>query len=423
MKEDFLNYIWLYKKFELTNLVTTQNQELTIVNSGLFLENAGPDFFNAQIVINNQKWAGNVEIHVKSSDWYLHKHELDKNYDNVILHVVWENDTEIFRKDNSIIPVLELKNYVSKELVYNYTNLLKPKSWIYCEKNISAINSFTFNNWLEKLFIERLESKSKLVFDLLKETNNNWEAILFMLLTKSFGLNTNGDEFFKLAKQIPFNVIRKESFDSNNIEALLFGFLGFLDNELEDVYCKDLITRWNYLKAKHQLNSDVNFSIQFFKLRPDNFPTIRLSQLAQIYNLHQNLFNKIIECKSTNDVYKLFNVKASEYWKTHYVFDKSSVSKDKKLSKSFVDLVIINTVIPIKFAYAQSQGKENIEDLISILTDLKSEKNVIIDKFNTFGIKSLNAFYSQSLLELKNNYCNKNRCLKCAVGQTLIKES
>lgn len=423
MKEEFLHYLWKFKKFDPLNLKTFNGEEITIINVGQYLELAGPDFFNAQITIGNQKWAGNVEIHIKSSDWYVHHHERDEVYENVILHVVWEHDTEIFRKNNTEIPVLELKKYVDAATITNYQSLISPKSWIFCEKQLKEIDGFTINNWLERLFFERLERKSKPIFELLVQTKHDWEAVLFCLLAKNFGLNTNGEIFSKIAQSIPFSVIRKENFEVENLEALLLGSAGLLDSEKEDTYFKDLKFRYFYLLHKYQLEKGIVEPVQFFKHRPDNFPTIRLSQLANLYHGHQNLFSRISTATSAKGIYEIFEISASDYWQNHYQFDKESPKKKKKLSRSFVDLITINTIIPLQFAYAKSQAKEISEDLIQLLNEVAPEKNAIMDKFNSFGIKSKNAFESQSLLQLKNEYCNKSRCLECAIGMELLKRS
>jgi hypothetical protein len=422
VKEDFLHYVWQYKKFDFSNLTTVDGDALLITNSGQYLQLSGPDFFNAQITINNQKWAGNIEIHLKSSDWYVHHHEKDDNYDSVILHVVWEHDTPIFRKDNSEIPVLELKNLVSKETLHNYLALLSPKSWIYCEREIAEIDSFVFQNWQERLFFERLERKSIPIQQLLEETENDWEAVLFCMLAKNFGLNTNGETFLKIAKSIPFSIIRKESFEIENLEALFFGRADLFPLNLEDTYSKDLKLRFDYISHKYQLAKIFIEPVQFFKQRPDNFPTIRIAQLAMLYHLHRNLFSQIITAKRLTDFYKLFDIAISDYWQTHYQFDKESTKKKKQFSKSFIDLLIINTIIPIQFAYAKSQGKEISEIIIALLKEVAPEKNVIIEKFANFEVKSSNAFETQSLLQLKNEYCNKSKCLQCAVGIQLLKQ-
>jgi len=421
MKEDFLHYLWKFKKFDTLNLKTSNEEEITISSVGQYLELAGPDFFNAQITIGDQKWAGNVEIHLKSSDWYVHHHEKDSGYENVILHVVWEHDSEIYRSNNTEIPVLELKNYVDSSTIANYQKLVSPKSWIFCEKQLKEITQFTVINWQERLFFERLERKSKPIFELLEQTNNDWEAVLFCLLAKNFGLNTNGEIFLKVAQSIPFSVIRKECFEVENLEALLFGSVGLLDSEKEDNYFKDLKFRYFYLLHKYQIEKSCVEPVQFFKHRPDNFPTIRLSQLANLYHSQQNLFSKIASLITVDAIYDVFQVSAALYWQTHYQFDKESTKKKKALSQSFIDLIIINTIIPLQFAYAKSQGKEVSEDLINVLNEVEPEKNSIMEKFGSFGLKSKNAFESQSLLQLKNEYCNKSRCLECAIGMELLK--
>ena len=421
MKEDYLHYLWNYKKFELTNLTTTSNEPITIINSGFYSQLAGPDFFNAQISIANQKWAGNIEIHIKSSDWYVHNHEKDDNYNNVILHVVWEHDTPIFRKDNSEIPVLEIKKYVSKEELNKYSELITSKSWIYCENQLSQISDFVIKNWQERLFLERLERKSILIQNVVEYFQQDWEAVLFAMFCKNFGLNTNGSIFLKIAQSIPFNIIRKESFDLMNLEAILFGRAGLLNEENQDNYYLDLQKRWVYIQSKYQLQDVFIEEVQFFKHRPDNFPTIRLAQLAQLYHLHHNLFSKIIEINSAEEFYKIMNVKVSPYWENHYQFDKESPKKRKVITRSFADLIIINTIIPIQFLYNNSIGKDNSEDLIKFISSLPKERNIIIEKFANFGITSQNALDTQSLLQLKNEYCNHKKCLSCSIGLELLK--
>jgi hypothetical protein len=421
MKEDFIHYLWKYKKFNFTNLKTSDGDDLTILNSGDYLQKEGPDFFNAQIIIANQKWAGNIEIHVKSSDWYLHQHEKDTNYNNVILHVVWIHDAPVFRKGNSEIPVLEIKNYVSSDIQHIYQELSALKSWIYCENQLKNIDSFVFANWQERLFLERLEEKAMPIQAMLNETQQDWEAVLFCMLAKNFGLNTNGDVFYKIAKSLTFSLIQKESLEVIYLEALLFGQANMIPDHVEDTYPKELKSWYDYLAIKYKLNKPAQENIQFFQHRPDNFPTIRLAQLAMLYHLQRNLFSKIITAKNLTELYSIFELSVNGYWKTHYNFDKASPKKDKSLSKEFINLLIINTVIPVKFAYAQNQGKESAEILIDLLATIPAEKNNIIEKFSTFGIKSKNAFQTQALLQLKNNYCNSKKCLNCAIGLDLLK--
>ncbi len=422
MKEDFLHYIWLYKKLDITNLSTSNGEKIEILNFGQYLQTAGPDFFNAQLIIGNQKWAGNIEIHLKSSDWYLHHHETDSNYNNVILHVVWEHDIDIYRKNNSEIPVLELKKYISLNEVNKYNNLMYSKSWINCENQIATVDEFILSNWKERLFFERLERKSKLILELLDKTNNDWDAVLFCLLAKNFGLNTNGDLFFKMANAVPFSIIRKESLVIENIEALFFGISNLLENSNHnDRYYKELKTNWKYLQHKHNLKKIIFEPLQFFKLRPDNFPTIRLSQLASLYHSNQAVFEQSINSKSKEDLYKIYSVNASEYWNSHYNFGKESTIKKKAIAKKFIDLIIINTIIPLRFAYANHLGKDNTEDLIALMEQIKPETNTIIEKFKQLKLSVYSALDSQSILQLKNEYCAKNKCLKCDIGIHLIK--
>ena len=420
MKEDFLHYLWKFKKFDFQSLQTSSGENLSIQHVGSYLENAGPDFFNAQITINEQKWAGNIEIHIKSSDWYVHNHENDKAYDNVILHVVWEHDVEVFTKSNIEIPVLELKNYVSSEIIENYNYLTSTKNWIYCENQIKNVDSFVFNNWLERLYIERLQRKQEPILSLLQKLNKDWEAVLFCLLAKNFGLNTNGNAFLELAKHIPYFIIRKESSDVLNVEALLFGFSGLLDIEKEDLHFKDLKNRFEYLLLKYQLENLRTIPMQFFKLRPDNFPTIRLSQLSQLLSKNQQLFSDLIQIKTLNQAKKMFNVGVSDYWKTHYTFDKLSDKKEKNISLKFIELLLINTIVPLQFTYSKITGDESKEHFIETMHEIKPEQNVVIDKFKDIGIDATNAFQTQSLLELKNEYCNNKKCLSCAVGIELL---
>ena len=305
MKEDFLHHVWQFKKFDIAKLKTTNGESIQILNSGQYLQLAGPDFFNAQLIIGNQKWAGNVEIHLKSSDWYVHNHEKDSHYDSVILHVVWEHDVPVLRKDNSEIPTLELKEYVSLSDLHKYQSLVSQKSWIYCENELQNVDEFVFKNWQERLFFERLERKSQLIFELAEASNQDWEAVLFCLLAKNFGLNTNGELFFQVAKSIPFHVIRKESFSLASLEALLLGQANLLSYDFQDSYAKELQKSYDYSVQKHQLNEKVVGSVEFFKHRPDNFPTIRLAQFANLYFHRKNLFSLIMNCDSINELYQI----------------------------------------------------------------------------------------------------------------------
>lgn len=424
MQEDFLHYLWKLKKFETLNLQTTKGEQVVIQNVGTHNYHTGPDFFNAQLIIAGQLWAGNVEIHIKSSDWYVHNHEVDPNYDNVILHVVWEHDTPVFRKDNSEIPTIQLKNYVSQVALNNYAKLFNSKlTWINCENTIANVNPFIVTNWLERLFFERLESKAKAIEAILKASNNNWEAVLFKLLAKNFGLKVNGDAFFSLANSFDFSVVRKQQSNLQSLEALFFGQANMLEDDIQEAYYIALQKDYAFLKQKFKIDNTSVSPFQFFRLRPPNFPTIRLSQLANVYHMHHNLFSKVIASDSVADIYKLFSVSTSPFWESHYTFDKVSSARKKHITKSFVDLLLINTIIPLKFCYAKQQGKSIEEEIVNLMQQLKPEKNGIVDKFASLKVVSESALESQAIIQLKNLYCDKNRCLKCAIGNTILAQN
>ena len=335
--------------------------------------------------------------------------------------MVWEHDTEIFRKNNSIIPTLELKQFLDTEVLRNYNQLFNAKkTWINCETDFANVGAFVFNNWLERLYFDRLERKSQDIEVLLETSKNNWEAVLFKMLIKNFGLKVNGEAFFSIANSIDFSIIRKLQNQDLAFEALLFGQSGLLEDDIEETYFLELKKEYNFLKQKFQLKNEHVIPIQFFRLRPPNFPTIRLSQLASLYNKEQNLFSKINELNTIEDFYTLFSVETSSFWKSHYTFDKASKKSKKQLTKAFIDLLMINTIIPIKFAYAKYQGKPVEENIVKLMHQISSEKNNIIDKFNSLKKVSASALQSQGLLQLKNEYCNKNKCLQCAIGNTLL---
>jgi hypothetical protein len=422
MKEDFLHHLWQHKKYAVTNLKTTKGESLQILHSGLYLQLSGPDFFNAQIIIGNQKWAGNIEIHLKSSDWFLHHHEKDSAYDSVILHVVWEHDTPVYATNSEELPTLELKNYVDKDTLQNYLALMCQKQWIFCQNDLKNVSEFLIDNWLERLFVERLERKSTEIFELLEISNNDWEGVLFSLLAKNFGLNTNGTAFLAMAKSIPFSIIRKEAFFQTHLEALFFGQLNMLAADFQDNYLLELQKEYIYLKNKYQLVSNIFQQVAFFKHRPDNFPTIRIAQLAALYAKEQNLFSKIMKSQKLEDYYTLFNVVISDYWENHYNFDKKSSKKHKKVSKSFIDLVLINTLIPFRFAYNQIMQIDDFQDVIHIMMQLAPEKNTIVDRFKECGLSAKNAFHSQALLQLKTQYCEYKKCLNCTIGLHILKK-
>ncbi|MGK0413097.1 MAG: hypothetical protein ACJA1B_001299 [Polaribacter sp.] len=422
MCEEFLYYVWKYKIFSNLKLQTSDAKEISIIKSGIHNKNSGPDFLNAQVKIDNQLWGGNAEMHIKSSDWYLHKHEEDANYDAVILHVVWEHDVDVFMKNNKPLPTLALKNFVSKELLANYKTLIyHQQRFIPCESQILKVDEFLLNNWLERLYFERLEQKSVFIKELLVNTNSDFEAVLFQLLAKNFGLKVNGDAFLQLANSLDFSVVRKVCFDENQLTALFFGQAGFLEEDLAEHYQQQLKQNYRYLKHKYNLFPIAKEQFQFFRMRPQNFPTIRIAQLAALIFKQHNLFSKLMHCNKKEEFYALFSFEVDAFWKTHFTFESVSKKSAKKLSKSFIDLILINTIIPLKFVYLQSRGEVDEEEIMQLIKQVSSEKNSVISKFSALKITSKNALESQALLELKNNYCSKKRCLQCAIGNDLLK--
>ncbi|WP_276165795.1 DUF2851 family protein [Zobellia alginiliquefaciens] len=424
MREDLLHFIWKYKKLQVTDLATTRGERLFLLDFGTHNHLAGPDFFNAKIDIDGQVWAGNVEMHLKSSDWYAHHHEEDDNYNNVILHVVWEDDGEVFRNDNSEIPTLELRKYIPLQLLQSYQKLFDKKDirFINCEKDLKEVEEFLVKNWLERLYFERLEAKAEFVLELLEKSNNNWEQVLFTLLLKAFGLKINGACFQSLGAALEFSVFRKQQGNVFQMESLLFGMTHLLeDDQVLDEHYLQLKKEYRYQKKKYNLKDEGVLKPQFFKLRPPNFPTIRLSQLANLYGSHSSLFQKVISASSLEEMYLLFAVSASPYWNNHYTFGKESKKSIKKLTPKFIDLLIINAILPLQFCYAKYQGKEVNESIINIISNIKKEENTVVRNFKTHGLSVGNAQESQALLQLYNGYCTQNKCLQCAVGTNLLR--
>lgn len=424
MNEDFLHYVWKYKVFSKVHFKTTNQDDLIIIKPGLHNTNAGPDFLNAHLKIENQIWIGNVEIHLKSSDWYAHHHEVDKNYDAVLLHVVWEDDVTIFMKNNKPLPTMVLKEFVSARVLANYQRLFfKSESWIPCQYSINTVDDFTLSNWKERLYFERLENKSKVIESLLKEENNNFEAVLFQLLVKNFGLKVNGDSFLSLSQSVDYTVFKSVRSNENNLAALLFGQAGFLEEDLEEVYYQMLQKEYMYLKHKYNLQPIANNQFSFFRMRPNNFPTIRLAQLVSLFHKYQSLFSQLIALKTVKEFYDFFSLETHIFWKTHYSFTSTSKPAFKKITNSFVDLLIINTIIPLKFLYQKANGETGDTSFLTILKKIKPEKNNIISKFSELNIAAINALETQSLLELKTNYCAPKRCLECAIGRVILNKS
>lgn len=424
MREDLLHYIWKNGKIPFEGLYTSRRKPLHILSLGIHNYNSGPDFFHAKLEIDGQLWAGNIEVHVKSSDWFAHQHNTDNNYDNVILHVVWEEDIKVYRKNKTEIPTLELKNFIPDYILVNYYKLfnISRDNFINCEADITTTNHFKFSVWLERLYFERLEEKSNEINSLLAEARNDWEKVLFILLLKNFGLKLNGEAFLSLGKTLDYGIIRKLSQNVFQLETILFGLSGLLNNPSpKDEFLTKMKKEYSYLYDKFRINNHAVISPSFFRLRPANFPTIRLSQVANLYVKRPQLFSAIIAVSRLDQIYEIFKISASDYWKDHYVFGKLSTKRENKLSKNFIDLLLINTILPMIFCYSKWHGADGSSKIISLIRQLKREDNKIIRKYNSLGVKCNNAMDSQAVLQLYNSYCSKNRCMECVVGDSLLK--
>ncbi len=419
MKEEFLHHIWKYKLFEKDQLKTTSGEKVEIINTGTHNFDSGPDFFNAKIKINKTVWAGNVEIHLKSSDWYQHNHHQDKAYDNVILQVVHVHDKEVYRTNGLLIPSLELN--FNKRLLKNYAELIE-KDWdIACKNSLGGIDPFIINSWIEKLTVERLEEKSERIIAILEQTDNSWEKAFYFQLASNFGFKLNAQAFELLAKSLPLNCLAKHKDNLLQVEALLFGQAGFLDTDSGDDYYLQLVKEYAYLKKKFRLKPIEKHLWKFLRSRPGNFPSIRIAQFAQLVYKSSALFSKIIETNDLNKYYRLFQVEPSAYWINHYLFNKGSVQKKKKLGKSAIDNILINTIVPFLFVYGKAKGISELQDrAIQLLENIKAENNHITKKWAELGVQPASAFDSQALIQLKNNYCNQKKCLNCQIGTHII---
>ena len=417
MTEDFLQYIWRYKLF--INNYTIDNDVIDIIDVGQLNHDSGPDFFNAKIKIGDTLWVGNIEIHKKSSDWYLHHHESDSCYNNVILHVVEEINKDVFDAKGRKIPQIKL-NY-DKDLLKNYSSILNSKHKIKCEHQISKINSFELFSWLETLLIERLQRKSDEIKQLLNDRISDWEEVFYILLLRQFGLKVNAEPFEILARSLPLKNILKQNDKLISIEAMLFGQAGFLSENIDDEYFTHLKNEFKFLRNKYSL-SPINIdNWKFMRVRPVSFPTVRIAQTASLLHKHSNIFSKIIEEDFVDEIYEYFNIKPSKYWETHYKFGVLSNEKSKNIGKHTIDLIIINVIAPMIFMYGKERDIAILKDkALFYLQELNAENNSIINYWRGIGVKINTAQESQAFLELYNNYCKKDNCLNCRIGNKLI---
>lgn len=424
MNESFLHYIWQHQYFGRENLKTSEGDVIQIFKQGFYNNNAGPDFSEAKIKIDSIEWAGSVEIHIKSSDYLQHNHQHDRAYDNVVLHVVWLDDKPLLRSDGTPMPTLELKNRVSDGLLKEYSKLINSSFQIPCSKSFSRIDDLVKVSMIEQAAVQRLQMKSSFIRELYAQNNGDWEETFYQVLAKNFGFKVNAEPFLSLAKALPVRSIRKNSNSQLKTEALLFGMAGFLDAPKGDEYYLSLKKEFEFLVHKYELAENKLHKAQwrFLRLRPANFPTIRLAELAALLNRSTQMFADVLSSEDAASLRKMFSVEPSSYWVDHYSFGKKSKSAHGSLGEESIENILINTVAPMLAAFAYEKGDEIFfERALSLLQQLKPESNAITRAWNALGLKAKSAFDSQGLIEQMNSFCKKRNCLNCSVGASLLK--
>jgi Protein of unknown function (DUF2851) len=434
LNERLLQFLWQFQYFNKNELATTNAEPVQVINPGQYNSNQGPDFGNAKIIIANTTWAGTVELHIKTSDWYKHRHQEDKNYNNVILHVVWEDDESRnpiatgsvpTNERNSAplsVPILELKSRVAKILLQRYEELMNSTAFIPCEKSINLVPDITWKGWKERLLAERLLRKAGTVDTYLQQNSFHWEETFWWLLARNFGMKVNADAFEAIARSIPLNILAKHKNQIHQLEALLLGQAGLLDEKFEEDYPVLLKKEYNFLKDKYSLQP-IRMPVYSLRMRPGNFPTIRLAELAMLIHGSAHLFSKIKEASSAREIRKFFEVTANDYWHYHYQFDEIAAFKKKKTGASTIDNIIINTIAPVLFAYGNYHDDASYKDkALQCLEEMAAEQNLITKGFKQLSIENKNAWDSQALIELKNEYCSRYKCLDCAAGNSILKK-
>jgi len=422
MKEELLHFIWRFQLFEKRDFKTCEGEIIEVIYPGIQNYDSGPDFLNAKIKIGDKVWAGHVELHLNTDDWFKHGHQKDPAYNNVILHVVYDDVAMVKKPD---IPLVSLKYRISRNIIDNYTKMINQATWVACEDSLQLIDSLTWTTWLQRLIAERVEYKNSIIKDLLIKTNNDWHESFYISIARSFGYRVNADAFEKLAIITPQKLIAKHKNSLFQIEALLFGQAGLLDGIFKDDYPLKLQKEYSFLCDKYNLQNMDASEWKFARMWPVSFPTIRIAQFAQLLYKSSSLFNKILEIDRVANIVKCLETEASSYWFQHYIFDNQTITKSrKKLGKSTVNRIIINSVIPILFAFGKEKDKNHLTALaLELFEVISPEKNSIIDQWQSRGIFAKNAGETQALLHLKNEYCNKKRCLICAIGTAVLRKN
>jgi len=424
MQESLLHYIWQFQYFDRAQLQTTGKENITVFDPGYRNSHSGPDFSNARIRIGDIEWVGSVEIHIHSSGWNDHHHQTDPAYDNVILHVVWKEDSAILRQDSTILPTLELKGKVSDSLLMRYQKLVHNPETIPCAASIRQISEVTTASMVERALLTRLETKAGVITQMLAENQYDWEETCYQLLCRNFGFKVNGDAFLNLSKSLPYKVMMKHADKTMHVEALLFGQAGLLEEPSDDPYYKVLQREYGVLGQKFGLMDSRMSKVQwrFLRLRPANFPSIRIAQLAALLTSERNIFSRLVEASSCQELYQILGTRQSDYWLHHYVFNRYIEEEIPAFGKSSIDNIIINTVVPLIVCYGKQKDDQVFVDrALDILLGVSAEENAITKKWDMLGIKCRTAFDSQGLLELYNNYCQRRRCLDCSIGSFLVR--
>lgn len=419
MKESILHYVWQNKLFTSQNLATTVGEQVEIIDVGRINTDAGPDFFNAKIRMGNTIWAGNVEIHSCSSDWNKHNHQSDKAYDSIILHVVSIADTNVYRIDGTQIPQLELK--FPTQIETNYKQLFSQLKWIPCSDKINLVPEIFIQSWKSALLSERLEQKMNSIESLLNQNNQHWEEAFYITVARSFGFGTNSQAFESLAKSLPISILGRHKDQLFQLEALLFGQAGLLDLEEYDEYTSQLKKEYSFLRSKYELIPMDHSQWKMLRLRPVNFPHVRIAQFAALIHSSTKLFSKIVENPNLEFLRKLFECETSSYWNSSYLFAKDSSLKIKRLGNQSINGILLNAVIPFLFCFASQKNNDELKDkTLQILEQIPAERNSIISGWLNLGLKIDNAFDSQALLQLKKQYCDQKKCLHCRIGHKVL---
>lgn len=422
MQESFLHFLWRWRRFNAGDLCTTEGHPIEILHPGEWNHHAGPDFFNARLRIGGTTWAGNVELHVNASEWQAHGHSSDPAYDNVVLHVVFRNDQPVTRANGERIPCLELEGRIPPKILENYQRLENDRAWIPCQNFFQNTPDIVRLNWLDRMLVERLEQKTAAIADALTVTENHWEEAFYRLLARSFGLKVNVEPFEMMARSLPLLLLARHKHDLKQVEALVFGQAGMLEVEFEDKHPRLLAKEYQFLRHKYGLTPLDPGQWKFLRLRPANFPSIRLAQFAALMHRSVQLFGQILEVETVRELEHLFEVHPDGYWLDHFQFDKPSAKRPKNLGRDFIHLIIINTVVPFLFHWGRVKKEPAFEKrALQLLEQLPAESNTILHEWEALDLKVQNAFQSQALIHLKTQWCDKKRCLECAIGNAVLK--